>query len=210
MLVVGLTGGIATGKSTAAKMFQELGALLIDADKIAHEMLEPNQPTWQKVVGYFGSSIVQADGQIKRKVLAKEIYNSDVKRLALNTIVHPPVVAEIERQIKELTKSRPDAIIIVDVPLLFEVEWPFEWDKIIVVAARQDIQFKRLLDKERSLRQDIFKKRLRCQLPLDEKAKRADWVIENNGSLEHAKEQVEVFYKWLEQARDRKQTNCFS
>ena len=199
MLTVGLTGGIGTGKSTVARMFQKLGAPIIDADQIARRVVEPHTPAWQRIVEHFGEKIVQPDGQLKRKLLAEKIFDSDRDRCLLNSIVHPPTVAAIEKRLEQLKSSRPQAVAIVDVPLLFEVEWPFEWDKIIVVFSKQAIQFARLRLKEPKLNQFKFKKRLRSQLPLEEKAQRADWVIDNNGSLSATREQVLAIYQELQQ-----------
>ncbi len=200
MLVVGLTGGIATGKSTVAAMFQRLGSHIIDADQITRKLVEPNTPTWQKVVDFFGPKVIQADGQLKRKYLADQIFSCDRKRWGLNAIIHPPTVAVIENQLDELKKACPHDIVIADIPLLFEVEWPFAWDKVVVVVASQLKQFERLKLREKRLSQLKFKKRLRSQLSLKEKARRADWVIDTNGTMEKTEKQVAEIYRHLQEA----------
>ncbi|MBI5788024.1 MAG: dephospho-CoA kinase [Candidatus Schekmanbacteria bacterium] len=197
MLVAGLTGGIATGKSTVAGFFKELGAVIIDADQIAHRLVEPGLPAWQKIVDYFGPEVLSADNQLKRKYIADRIFDSDQKRWAVNAIIHPLVIRQIEQQLKELAETSPQATVIADIPLLFEVEWPFAWDRILVVTAARHKQFERLLAREGRLSQMNFRKRLRSQMPLAEKIQRADWVIDTNSSPEQTKEQVRDIYQQL-------------
>jgi len=203
MLVVGLTGGIASGKSTASRMFQEIGSLLIDADQIGRMLVEPDKPTWQRVVDRFGPRVVQIDGQLKRKVLAKTIFDSDIERWALNAIMHPPIVAEIEKQLEGFSETHPRSVVIADIPLLFEVEWPFEWDKIIVVVADRVVRLARLRLHDRKMNRYKFEKQMRSQLFLHDKAKRADWVIDNNGSLQHTRDQVITTYQQLQRIAEQ-------
>lgn len=195
MIVVGLTGGIGTGKSTVAQFFKELGAHIIDWDKLARDVVRPHSRTWEAIVEHFGKSILSDDLTINRQKLADIVFSDRKKVEKLNQIVHPAVFEEDERITGEIKSRDPDALVIKNIPLLFEVTRPILLDKIIVVSASEQAQLRRLEDRGMS-RQDA-RNRMKSQLPLDKKIKSADFVIDNDGTLAETKKQVETIYSLL-------------
>jgi dephospho-CoA kinase len=181
MILVGLTGGIASGKTEVSKTFKKLGAYLIDADEIAHALLEPATPTWKKVVETFGTEILQPDQKINRKRLGQIVFDDPQKLLALNTILHPPVFAEEERRRKAIERVDPQAVVVFDVPLLVETQAHKRMDKVIVVTIDINTQLKRLMQRD-GLSKREAQKRIRAQMPLKEKAKYADYLIDSSES----------------------------
>jgi dephospho-CoA kinase len=197
MLLVGLTGGIASGKTTVAREFLRLGAYLIDADELAHQVMQPGEPAWQKVVDCFGPQILKSDQQIDRVRLGEMVFADGLLLAKLNEIVHPLVILEEKKRIARIIKQDDSAIIVVDVPLLIETKHHRQMHKIMVVVAAEDIQIQRLL--LRGLSQVQARARIAAQLPLAEKLKYADFVIDNNGSLEQTYRQVQDIFAELKQ-----------
>jgi dephospho-CoA kinase len=195
MIIVGLTGGLGTGKSTVTNFFTELGAYIIDWDELAKEVTCPYSKAWEKIVAYFGRNILNDDFTINRQQLADLVFSSREMLERLNQIVHPEVLKEDERITDKIKKRDPRALIIKDIPLLFEVAPPIVVDKIVVVSARRQTQLRRL--KEKGMSRDDAENRIKSQLPLEEKIKSADFVISNDGSLEETKKQVEEIYSLL-------------
>ena len=199
MLRVGLTGGIATGKSTAGAMFVQLGCYLINSDQISHELLRPGQQVYDAVVKEFGDRILAADKTIDRRILGEIVFKDPEARARLNSLVHPGVIARQTEWLKEVETQDPDAIAIVDAALMIEVGTYKNYDKLIVVICKPEIQKQRL--RERSgLSDDQIEARIRSQMPMEEKAKYADFVIETSGSIEMTQQQVERIYKELRRA----------
>jgi len=195
MIIVGLTGSVGTGKSTATNFFRKLGAYIIDWDELARKVTRPHLKAWKEIIEYFGKDILNEDLTINRQKLA-EIVFSDKKNLTrLNQIVHPEVFKEDKRITNEIKRLDPDALIIKDIPLLFEVARPIVVDKVIVVSASEQTQLRRLEEKGMS-RKDA-KDRIKSQLPLEKKIKSADFVINNDGPPEVTKRQVEKIYSLL-------------
>jgi len=190
MIIVGLTGGVGTGKSTVSSFFKVLGAYVIDWDELARKVTRPHSKAWKKIVEHFGKGILDDDLTINREELADIVFSDKEKLAKLNQIVHPAVFEEDERLTNEIKRLHPHALIIKDIPLLFEVTRPIPLDKIIVVSASEETQLKRLADKGMS-REDA-KNRIKSQFPLEEKIKSADFVINNDGTLEETKKQVEA------------------
>ena len=188
ILVVGLTGGLATGKTTVAKIFKTLGATIIDADKIAKEMVKPNSLVWQKVIDYFGKEILNDDLTINRKILAGLIFNNELQRKKLNEIMHPAIIHEIEQKIS-IHRSSPASIIIIDAPLLIEANMVSMVDKLIVVMASEETQIKRVIRRD-DLSEEMAKKRICTQILLKEKVKLADFVIDTDCSKKELKQRV--------------------
>ncbi|MDH4068398.1 MAG: dephospho-CoA kinase [Dehalococcoidia bacterium] len=195
MVIVGLTGGVATGKSMVAAFFKELGAYMIDWDELAREVVRPRLKAWKEIVEYFGKTILNDDFTINRQKLANMVFSNKEKLAMLNQIVHPRVFREDERLTNEIRRLDPDAVIIKDIPLLFEVSRPIFVDKVVVVSASEHIQLRRLKEKGMS-RQDA-QNRIRSQLPLEKKVKSAHFVINNDGTPEETKRQVEEIYSLL-------------
>ncbi len=197
MLRVGLTGGIATGKSTVGKMFAELGCRLVDADAVVHGFFNPGHPVNREVVEAFGPQVRSADGSIDRAVLGETVFNNPDARRRLNAIVHPAVIQYQKDWMDELEKRDPNAIGIADAALTIESGSYKNYDKIIVVACSPEAQKRRL--KERSaLTDEQIEARIASQMPMEDKVRYADFVIENSGSLEDTRRQVESVFGALQ------------
>jgi dephospho-CoA kinase len=199
MIIVGLTGSVGTGKSTVANLFRELGAYVIDWDKLAREVTYPHLKAWKEIVKYFGEGILNDDLTLNRQKLADIVFSDKKKVEKLNQIVHPEVFKEDERITNEIKSHDPDAVIVKDIPLLFEVAHPIYVDKTIVVSASEQTQSKRL--EEKGMSEEDAQRRIKSQLPLEEKIKAADFVIDNDGPLEETKRQVEQIYSSLVTSR---------
>ncbi len=200
-LVVGLTGGIGTGKSTVAKMMQDLGAYLIDFDKIARQVVEPGKPAWKQIVDYFGKEILLEDGTINRKKLSEIVFSDLEKKKKLERFVHPRIYEEFIRQINEIVKKDPDAIILADVPLLIELNHQYRFHKVIVVYASRQTQIKRLMQRD-GITKEHAENIIKAQLPIDEKIGYADFVINNEGSIEETRRQVIEVWKKLKEIQE--------
>jgi len=195
MLLVGLTGGIATGKSLVSEILRGLGAYIIDADKIAREVVEPQKPAWLEIVEFFGKDIINKDRTINRKRLGEIVFNDPLKKRKLEEIVHPRVIEEENRMLKEYLKIKPDGIVIIDAALLIEAGSHKRVDKLIVVYADKETQTKRLMERDGLSRTDA-EKRIASQMPLDEKVKMADFVIDNSKGIEGTQRQtIDIFNK---------------
>ena len=202
MLNVGLTGGIACGKSTVAKMLLKRGAYLIDFDKLAHEVQKPERPAWKEVVAYFGEGILGADRKIDRVKLGNIVFGNKKKIEKLSKIVHPFVYQEWGRQVEKISKKQKNAIILSDVPLLFEGKMQHLFDVTLLVVIDPEEQIRRLI-KRNNLSEDEAQKRLKSQMPIQEKISLADIVIDNKNSVaETEKKTVRV---WREILRLEKQ-----
>jgi len=195
MIIVGLTGSVGTGKSTVTKFFGQLGAQIIDWDELAWVVVRPHLKAWKEIVEYFGKDFLNEDLTINRQKLAEVIFSDKEKMEKLNHIVHPEVFKEDERITNEIKNLDSGALIIKDIPLLFEVARPIVVDKIIVVSASEQTQLMRL--REKGMSRDDAQNRIKSQLPLEEKVKSADFVINNDGPLEETKKQVEEIYSLL-------------
>lgn len=196
MLNVGLTGGIACGKSTVAGMFLKKGAHLIDFDKLAHEVQRPGKPAWQEVVHCFGEEILDADKTINRARLGNIVFGDKKNIDRLNKIVHPPVYRQWRHLTENIAGKQKDAIIISDVPLLFEGKMQHLFDVTILVLVDPEDQLHRLM-KRNGLNEDEAKKRLESQMPIRKKISLADIVIENKSSMAETEESVEQVWQEL-------------
>lgn len=205
-LRVGLTGGLACGKSTVARMFAALGAQVIQADAIAHELMRPGETVYDEVVRRFGPEIVQPDGAIDRKKLAELAFGHD-RVQELNNIVHPEVIRRQEQWMAEIAANEPNAIAIVEAALIFEASVSRRFDRLIVVTCtpgqkKQRFAERMLSPEERNNPEKLqavyaeAQRRMRAQMPDSEKVVAAHFVIDNSGSLERTQEQVfEVYDK---------------
>ena len=195
MIIVGLTGSVGTGKSTVANLFKELGAYVVDWDELAREVTRPHLKAWKEIVEYFEKSILNEDLTINRQKLADIVFSDKEKVAKLNQIVHPEVFKEDERITDEIRSLDPDALIIKGIPLLFELTCPVYVDEIVVVSASEQTQLRRL--EEKGITREDARNRIKSQLSLEEKIKSADFVINNDGSLEETKRQVKEIYTLL-------------
>lgn len=202
MLIVGLTGGIASGKSLVAKVFKDLGAHVIDADRIVHELLMPNQQAWEEVLAYFGKEIQLPDGAIDRRILGGIVFNDPAKRTWLNNCLHPKVFAMYSAQVKNFTARDPGYMIVLDAALLFETAYNQKMDKTIVVYAHQEQQIERLSARD-NFDRDQALARIHSQMSLAEKRGLADYVIDNTGSRQDAEQQAHALFSRLKQDLER-------
>lgn len=182
----------------------ELGAYIIDADELAHKQLEPGCDAYREIVGRFGRQILNEDGTINRKKLADIVFHDDVARSDLNRIVHPRVLAEEEKLRRDFCEIDPAAIVVVDAALLIETGNHRRFDKLVVVACDPHVQLLRLMERDRLSLEDALA-RIRAQMPIAEKVKYADYVIDTSGTLRETRKQVENLYRELviEQLRRR-------
>ncbi len=195
MIVVGLTGSVGTGKSTVAGMFRELGAYTVDWDELARDVVRPHTEAWNEVVECFGDEFLNEDLTLNRRKLAEKVFADDETRDRLNRIVHPRVVDEDRRITEEISRRDADAIVMKDIPLLYEADLPIVVDKTVVVRASEQTQLRRL--QERGMNPADARRRIRSQLPIEEKVKTADFVIDNDGSPEETRRQVKEVYSSL-------------
>ena len=200
MLRVGLTGGIATGKSTVGAMFVELGCHLIESDQITHQLFEPGQAVHAAVVKQFGNCILALDGTINRRILGGIVFRDPQARGKLNSLVHPAIIQRQQEWLKEMQAQDPHGIAIVDAALMIEVGTYKNYDKVIVVTSSSELQKKRLRARS-ALSEEEIESRIRSQMPNEEKIKYADFVIDNSGSIESTRVQVETIYRQLQETR---------
>jgi dephospho-CoA kinase len=196
MINVGLTGGIACGKTTVVQMFVRHGAYLIDLDKLAQDVVAPQLPAWQEIVELFGDNILLVDGNINRNKLAKIVFADKEKLKKLNNIVHPRVLAQWSKSLETIEKKNKKAIVISEVPLLFEENLQKMVDLSILVVITPTEQINRLMMRN-DLTEDEAKRRLQSQLPIEEKIKMADIVIENRGAQAETEKIVVKVWKEL-------------
>jgi dephospho-CoA kinase len=193
MLNVGLTGGIASGKSTVVRMLVEKGAFVIDHDRLAHLAYEPGGPSYEAIIADFGRRILTPEGKIDRKKLGAIVFKNPERLHDLNGIVHPVVLSGWKRRLAEIEKQSPGAIVISDVPLLIEVGWQKEVDVILLVYAGPEIQIKRLRKRD-AYATGKARRRLAAQMSIDDKRRFADLIIENNGTLKELQKQVDAVW----------------
>jgi len=197
-LIVGLTGGIVGGKSTVASMFRDLGAKSIDADRLGHSVILPYKPAWKKIVKLFGEDILRNDLTIDREKLGKIVFADQALLKKLNEITHPEIIKLIKKEIN-LARNKThnqEKILIIDAALIYESKIDRLIDKIIVVYIDEDEQIKRLI-KRNNLSKDEALQRVKSQIPMKEKIKMADYVIDNNDTLDKTKKQVETIWQSL-------------
>jgi dephospho-CoA kinase len=195
MFIVGLTGGIASGKSLVARVFKDLGAHVIDADRIVHELLEPEQPACREVLEHFGKDIMLPNGGIDRRKLGEIVFNDPEKRAWLNSCLHPKVFSVYTSQVQHLQSRQPDAMVVLNAALLIETGYHRKMDKTVVIYADREQQIERLSLRDKFTREQALA-RIMSQMPLAEKRAHADYVIDNTGSREDAEVQArEVFQK---------------
>ena len=192
MKVLGLTGGIGSGKSMVLSMFANLGAEVIDADQLAREVVEPGQPALEEIATAFGRDMLMPDGRLDRGKLARIIFADPVARARLNAITHPRIRERMATEMA-LRGSRP-GLLIVDIPLLYENDRSDTVESVIVVWVDAKTQLRRLTERD-GLTPDEARQRIAAQMPLDEKRARADLVVDNSGSRENTRRQVEAIYR---------------
>ncbi|RLB97649.1 MAG: dephospho-CoA kinase [Deltaproteobacteria bacterium] len=196
MKIVGLTGGIASGKSTVSRLLAEAGARIIDADVLARQAVEPGQPAFAAVVEHFGSGVLKSDGTIDRDQLAAEVFADPGQKARLERIIHPAVAHAMAARLAEIEATAPESTVVLDVPLLFEAGMDAGLDLVVVVDAPEAVQLERLMKRSGLSRADALA-RIRSQMPMAEKRRRADVVIDNSGSLASTRSQVLALWRRL-------------
>lgn len=187
-MVIGLTGSIATGKSTVSQMFKDFEIPVVDADKIAREVVNPGEEAYERVVKVFGESILLPNQTLDRKALGSLIFKDEAKRKLLNSIIHPAIRERIFER-KDAYIKAGEQCVVLDVPLLFEGDYSKVVDRTIVVAVDEAVQLERLM-KRNELTEEEARERINSQLSIKEKAKLADAVIDNNGTIAQSREQL--------------------
>lgn len=187
-LIVGLTGSIASGKSTVANMMKEMSVPIVDADIIARDVVAIGEPAYLKIVDTFGDGILQEDKTINRAKLGSIIFQDETKRKQLNKIVHPAVRSEMKRR-QQIYVEKGEPLIVLDIPLLFESKLTHFVEKILVVYVDEQTQLERLMERNGFTKGEALA-RINAQMPLKEKVEKADVVINNNGSIDETKEQL--------------------
>ena len=196
MLIVGLTGGVASGKTVISQILREEGAYLIDADQIARDLVRPYTSTWNELRRVFGDGILDEDGSIHRKKLAAKVFSNPEQRNLLNQILHPRIQEEMDRRAKEIAQNDPAAIVVIDAALLVELGDYREMDRLIVVASTETQQIERLRNRN-GMEEEEAQKVIASQMPLEEKLRVADFIIRNEGSLEETKKRVKEVFQEL-------------
>ena len=197
-VLLGVTGGIASGKSTVARMLEELGAPIIDFDLLSRVVAEPGKPAWQDIVSFFGEQVLLPDQSLDRKKLSEIVFRDTEKRKKLEEFIHPRIYGEFVRLVKEHTARNPAVIIPVLVPLLIEVNLQSLFHKILLVYIPRESQIQRLMERD-GISREMAQSILAAQLPIDEKRAYADYIIDNSGSLEETKKQVEEVWQKLKE-----------
>jgi len=203
MLIVALTGGIGSGKSSIAKMFKDEGAYVIDFDYLARVVVEPDKPAWRKIIDYFGPEILSPDRTLNRSILAEIVFSDTKSRKALEGFTHPRIFEKRDTLIKDIKKKDPKAIVIVDIPLLFELSLKKKYDKVILVYVSRDVQIKRAI-KRGVLTKEGVEKRLKTQIPIEEKKLLSDYIINNEGSMKNTRDQVRKVVHELKKLEKRR------
>ena len=197
-MIIGLTGGIATGKSTVAEMLVKRGALLVDADQIAREVVAPGSEVLVEISTYFKEhyqlDVVQENGALDRKTLGELVFSNPHAKEALNSMIHPPIRKQIIERIQTLERENPQKLIIADIPLLFESKYDYMFDEVMLVYVSRQTQLQRLMNRD-GITLEQAEQRIAAQLPIDEKRKLASVIIDNSGIFADTERQIEQFWR---------------
>ncbi|MEF2968404.1 dephospho-CoA kinase [Paenibacillus sp. M1] len=191
---IGLTGGIATGKSTVSQMLVARGAELIDADAIAREIMEPGHPVLAEVVKHFGQGVLLPSGELDRKRLGSIVFSDPEERKALEGITHPAIRGEMKRRMAELEAADPRRLVVADIPLLYESGLEQLYEEIMVVYVPREVQLERLMARDKMTREEA-EARLRAQMDIELKKERADILIDNSLGREETESQIDDFWR---------------
>ncbi|MFQ5656538.1 MAG: dephospho-CoA kinase [Candidatus Methylomirabilales bacterium] len=202
MIVVGLTGGIATGKSTVARMFAKRGAVILDADEMVRELQTPGTTVYEATVETFGPRIVRGDATLDRKLLGEMVFQDEKLRRRLEAIVHPALVVAVGRRLAELDRHGVP-MTVVELPLLIEAGAERRFDWVVVVTAPEEEQVSRLMADRRLTREEALA-RIQSQMPIAEKVERADFVVENRGDVQETERRVQEIYEVMLQTGSKK------
>lgn len=190
---IGLTGGIACGKSTVAAMLVRRGALLVDADRIAREVVEPGAPVLIQVIDRFGADLLLEDGSLDRKKLGERVFGNPGALKDLEALLHPPIRTTMRERMQAYETQHPDKLVVVDVPLLYESNLQAMYNQVMVVYVPRSVQMERLMKRD-GLTEEQANKRLNSQMPIETKKELADIVIDNSGTMEETEQQIDKFW----------------
>ncbi|MEF3352176.1 dephospho-CoA kinase [Paenibacillus sp. GYB006] len=191
---IGLTGGIASGKSSVSKLLVSLGAILIDADQIAREVMLPGHPVLAAVAKHFGQVVLLEDGSLNRKKLGELVFNHPDQLQALNQITHPAIRQEMRDRKHKFEEQFPDRLVVADIPLLYESGLEDGYEQIMLVYVPREVQLERLMKRD-GLDKDQAILRLKAQMDIEEKKQKADIIIDNSGNFEETKKQILAFWR---------------
>jgi len=200
MAVIGLTGGIGTGKTLVSNLLREQGAVIIDADKVGHEAYLPHTEAWEEVVKAFGRDILQPSGEIDRKKLGAIVFNDPKALEKLNSIMHPRMYRMMEKRIQELREQGVEDVV-VEAALLIEAHWTPLVDEVWVVTSPEEVVIQRIQSRN-NLPEEAIRSRIRSQMPQEERVRHADVVIENDGDLGQLREKVQAL--WRSRVKERR------
>lgn len=196
-MIIGLTGGIACGKSTVAAMLAERGAFVVDADRVAREVVMPGEPALAEVAAVFGQAVIRDDGTLDRKKLGEIVFADPEKRKQLEGILHPAIRERMWTRIRQAKADDPARIVVADIPLLYETGQEKLYDGVIVVYVPRKLQIERLLRRNPELSEEQARGRIGTQMDIERKKELADWVIDNSGSPEETGRQVDELWRRL-------------
>ena len=203
MVIIGLTGGIGSGKSSVAEMFKDEGAYVIDFDYLARVVVEPDTPAWRDIVDYFGQEILSPDRTLNRSKLAEIVFSDAQSRKALEGFTHPRIFEKRDTLLKDIKTKDPNAIVIEDVPLLFELSLNKNFDKIILVYVSRDVQIERAIKRDALLKEEV-EERLKAQINIEKKKLLSDYIINNEESLKNTRDQVRKVIHELKTLKKRR------
>lgn len=192
-MIIGLTGGIASGKSTVARMLADRGARLVDADEVAREIVRPGEPALEAVASLFGQAVLCPDGTLNRQELGRIVFRDKEQLAKLEAITHPAIRARMQERIHNYAKEDARGLIVADVPLLYETKQEHLYEGVLVVYVPKELQTERLMDRNGMSREEA-ERRIALQMDMEEKRRRADWLIDNSGSVEETERQVQQFW----------------
>lgn len=206
MLIVALTGGIASGKSVVAKVLSNLGCYAHNADKTAHKLMEPKKPVWKKIVSHFGEKILNSDETINRAYLGSIAFTDEKERRFLNELIHPLVFSEKKETINTIKKKGAHKIFVSEAALTIEAGYAEFYDKIVLVHCKKDIQIKRLMERDQITQKEAQRK-IESQMQPEEKFKYASYTIDSSGTLKDTIEQTEQVFRYLMMDYEMKKKN---
>jgi dephospho-CoA kinase len=193
---LGITGGIASGKTTVCQMFEQLGAPLIDFDVLSREAVEPGKPAWKDIAAYFGRKVILADKSLDRKRLSEIVFCDEEKRKRLEGFIHPRILEDYAGLVNDYSANDPNIIIQAAVPLLFEVNLQYLFHKILLVYIPEEMQIERLIKRD-AISRETAMNILKSQWPIEEKKDHSDFIVDNSGTMEATRRQVEEIWKKL-------------
>jgi dephospho-CoA kinase len=204
MVIVALTGGIGSGKSTVARMFEDEGAYVIDFDYLARVVVKPDKPAWRDIVDYFGPEILSPDRTLNRSALAEIVFSDDESRKALEGFTHHRIFEESDALVKAIKRKDPCSVVIIDFPLLFELSLNEKFDKVILAYVPRGVQIKRIVERDGLTKEEV-EKRLNVQISIEEKRSLSDYIINSEEGLNDTRNQVRKVIHELKELAKKKE-----